>query len=199
MLGALALAVATGCGPVDVVEPTIEAVDAAAVEAAPPSPSPTPVSTTAPYAEPVRALPTPVDVAGATGIVVAPTVAPTPEPTVAPTPEPTAPEPTGPAPTVVPTATAQPSVPIAPFTRATPSAAAEIANGAEGYSINCARCHSENGLGTFQASGLIGIGANSTRAGLIGDLTTGHPFTFGFPQLSAEEIAAVVAYVRATF
>lgn len=76
----------------------------------------------------------------------------------------------------------------------------EVANGAEVYSINCARCHSENGLGTFQASGLIGIGARTSNQSLADELTTGHPFTFGFAdELSTEEIASVVAYVRATF
>lgn len=75
-----------------------------------------------------------------------------------------------------------------------------IANGAEVYTLNCARCHSENGTGTFQASGLIGVSSRYTSASMITELTSGHPVTFGFAdKLSAGEIRDVVAYVLATF
>ena len=130
---------------------------------------------------------------------------PTPDPaeptaTASPTPDPVAVEAT-PAPTA--TATAQPTVTESP-TVTTPTEGAEglvaVANGAEVYTLNCARCHSENGMGSFQASGLIGIGSRWGADSLITELTTGHPYTFGFgDELSAREIAAVVAYVQATF
>lgn len=75
-----------------------------------------------------------------------------------------------------------------------------VANGAEVYTLNCARCHGENGMGSFQASGLIGVGSRWGADSLISELTSGHPYTFGFgDELSAREIADVVAYVQATF
>ena len=76
-----------------------------------------------------------------------------------------------------------------------------VANGAEVYTLNCARCHSENGLGTGQYSaGLIGVGSQYSSQVMIAELTTGHPVTFGFAdRLSAEEIASVVAYVKSVF
>ena len=44
------------------------------------------------------------------------------------------------------------------------------------------------------------MGAKYTTAGMIAELTTGHPVTFGFAdKLSAEEIESVVAYVKAAF
>ena len=73
-------------------------------------------------------------------------------------------------------------------------------NGAEVYTIACARCHAENGTGTQRYSGLIGVGRLYSNASMIEELTNGHPVTFGFAdQLSADEIASVVAYVKATF
>ena len=75
------------------------------------------------------------------------------------------------------------------------------ANGAEVYTLKCARCHAENGLGTQPYNaGLIGVGSQYSRAGMVAELTTGHPVTFGFAdRLSAEEIASVVVYVKSVF
>lgn len=82
------------------------------------------------------------------------------------------------------------------------SQAALAANGAEVFSLVCARCHAENGQGTSGPYGasLIGVGARYSSAGLIDELTSGHRVTFGFAdRLSADEIAAVAAYVKAAF
>jgi len=73
-------------------------------------------------------------------------------------------------------------------------------NGGEVYTVTCARCHGDNGFGSALHVGLLGAGSNYSNAAMIDELTNGHPFTFGFAdKLSSEEIAAVVAYVRATF
>ena len=75
------------------------------------------------------------------------------------------------------------------------------ANGAEVYTLKCARCHAENGLGTQPYNaGLIGVGSQYSRAGMVAELTSGHPVTFGFAdRLSAEEIVSVVVYVKSVF
>lgn len=100
------------------------------------------------------------------------------------------------APTVVPGPTAPPVPQAAPAD----SQSVLIANGAEVYTLNCARCHAESGLGTARYGGLIGVGSKYSTAGMIAELTTGHPVTFGFAdKLSQEEIASVVAYVKAAF
>lgn len=107
-------------------------------------------------------------------------------------------------------ATAGPATSDSSPTAAPPTAAPIVgsqtvlaANGGEVYTLNCARCHAENGLGadTSQySSPLIGVGNRYSTAGMIAELTNGHPVTFGFAQrLSANEIASVVAYVKATF
>ena len=148
------------------------------------------VATTAPPTEPSAsvALPPP------TALVVPTPQPPTPVPTVAPTAEP---EP-------IATAVQPPSSAAAPTAAPAPasnqSLEGQIANGAEVYTLNCARCHAENGTGTERYSGLIGVGSRYSTAGMIAELTTGHPVTFGFAdRLSADEIASVVAYVKATF
>ena len=76
-----------------------------------------------------------------------------------------------------------------------------VANGGEVYTLNCARCHGENGMGSAQYSaGLIGVGSRYSAQGMIEELTNGHPVTFGFAdRLSPDEIAAVVAYVTSVF
>jgi mono/diheme cytochrome c family protein len=75
------------------------------------------------------------------------------------------------------------------------------ANGAEVYTLNCARCHAENGMGTSQyRATLIFVGRLYSSQGMIAELTDGHRVTFGFAgKLSAEEIASVVAYVKSAF
>ena len=148
------------------------------------------VATTAPPAEPSAsvALPPP------TALVVPTPQPPTPVPTVAPTaePEPVAAAVESPSSEAAPTA--------APAPASDQSLEGQIANGAEVYTLNCARCHAENGTGTERYSGLIGVGSRYSTAGMIAELTTGHPVTFGFAdRLSADEIASVVAYVKATF
>lgn len=148
-----------------------------------PLPSPTPLRVVEPTAVPTfeqELLATPTSVAATTADEVA-TVGPQPESTVAPLPTPTSGTPT--------------PVPI------TGSQEVLVANGAEVYTLNCARCHGENGFGTGQYSaGLIRVGSQYSRQGMIGELTTGHRVTFGFAdRLSAEEIASVVAYVKSVF
>lgn len=174
-------------------------------------PAPTPAATAEATVAPVET----------TGPVATPVPEPSaqPQPTALSVPEPTAAleataEPTGepepaaePEPTAVPVATSAPAptVPPAPAATVAPppssgSQAVLAANGAEVYTLNCARCHAESGLGTAQYSGLIGVGSKYSAAGLIAELTNGHPVTFGFAdKLSADEIASVVAYVKATF
>lgn len=74
-----------------------------------------------------------------------------------------------------------------------------IANGGEVYTLNCARCHGEDGLGSIYRT-IIGTGSKFSQDALVQELTTGHAFTFGFgDKLSATEIRDVVAYVRASF
>jgi len=151
------------------VEPTVSAVDDM------------PTAVTVPTAVP---LPT---------LVPAPTAVPAPAtsaPAMQPTPAP------GTQSTSAPAATAAPVV----------SGSQEVlaANGAEVYTLRCARCHGENGLGSAQvgqySAGLINVGSKYSTSAMIEELTNGHPVTFGFAdRLSAEEIASVVAYVKATF
>lgn len=84
----------------------------------------------------------------------------------------------------------------------TPSQSQEVlaANGSEVYTLNCARCHGEGGQGALGYSGLLGVGSRYSNAAMIAELTNGHPVTFGFAtKLSAEEIASVVAHVKARF
>lgn len=75
------------------------------------------------------------------------------------------------------------------------------ANGGEVYALTCARCHGENGMGKAPYHAvLLGVGGRYSTAGMIDELTNGHPVTFGFAnELSAEEIASVVAYVKSAF
>lgn len=193
LISALLLA---GCASADP-ESTALVVDATSV---------TPEPTTAPLevvsATPtVAAVPTPVTVPTSV-----PTVAPTPstvpptstaEPTAALQPAPTTPVATDSTPTV-PAATAPPAPTTAP--PVTGSQDVLAANGGEVYTLNCARCHGENGLGSARYGGLINVGSKYTTNAMIEELTNGHPVTFGFAdRLSAEEIASVVAYVKATF
>jgi mono/diheme cytochrome c family protein len=115
-----------------------------------------------------------------------PTATPVPQATAAP--QPTTP-PANQAPTPVPQPTADSS-----------NQAVNVANGGEVYTLNCARCHGANGLGDLGYRGVLGVGAQFGFAGLVEELTNGHPFTFGFgDKLSAQEINDVVAYVTETF
>jgi mono/diheme cytochrome c family protein len=168
---------------------------------------PTLVPTTGPLelaAPPVAPTPTALVIGSqqteVSGSVATPTQVPNPAITPTEVPVPVAPEsspvPTAAAPTVAPT-TAVPTTAV-PTTAGT--LAIDIANGAEGYAVSCARCHSKNGLGTFIASGLIGAGARYSRGSLVAELTNGHAFTFGFAdQLSSDEIAAIATFVVASF
>jgi mono/diheme cytochrome c family protein len=129
------------------------------------------------------------------------------EPEASPTVE-TAPATVAPA-TVAPVATATSDVAASVDTATTEATQPPVsgsqtvlaANGAEVYTLNCARCHAENGLGTaLYSAKLIGVGRLYSGQGMIDELTDGHPVTFGFAaKLSAEEIASVVAYVKSTF
>ncbi len=154
---------------------------------------------------PAEATPAPVISASP---LVTPTAIPLPEPVPAIT-EPAASPTVAAVVTVAPlaTATSEATPPVAAAeSQPTPppvsgSQTVLAANGAEVYTLNCARCHAENGLGTAQYSAtLIGVGRLYSSQGMIAELTDGHPVTFGFAsRLSAEEIASVVAYVKAAF
>ncbi len=124
------------------------------------------------------------------GTDLSPDPTPTPAAAATPTPAPTS----GPAPTVGPTATPRPTVDDSPTE-------VSVTNGAEVYTLNCARCHGADGLGDLGYTGVIGAGAKyGGRQGLIGELTNGHPFTFGFgDKLSPQEISDVVNYVTSRF
>ena len=214
-----AVLLAGGCSATDANPAQIDTVEPALGEIRP-EVAPVTVSTTAPYVEQALPTPTPIDLGSGAGIVVAPTTPPEPtlevdDPELS---EPTAEPPTssGTAATTLPTPpTTEATTTTGPATGVVPAASAEaiptaasaasdqvieVANGAEGYSVNCARCHSENGLGTFRAHGLIGIGGRYSRQTLIDELTSGHAYTFGFvDELSASEIAAIAAFALATF
>ena len=163
------------------VAPVVEVVPTSTTQ--PPLPAPSPVPSPTPIA-----IPTPtVDQsphAASPNATRSPSSTPPPTPTaVAPLPPP------APAPALSPAA---PDPPV--------RTAALVANGAEVYTLSCARCHGDTGAGTFIADGLIGTGANYGVGGLVAELTSGHPYTFGFAdELSAEEIDAVATYVLATF
>lgn len=193
--------VAGACSPGEVARPTeIEVAAATPTPDAPAVATPTrPAQPTAVPAPTALDIPSPVPVEEPTVTAAAPT--PTVEPTVgaveveAEAPRPTvAPAPTAPASPTAPPPTALPAA------SDTDSLAARVANGGEVYTLNCARCHGENGLGTAQYRGIFGVGNLYTTAGMIDELTNGHPVTFGFAdRLSADEIASVVAFVKATF
>lgn len=118
--------------------------------------------------------------------VALPTATPVPQAT-------TAPQPTSPPANQTPTPVPQP-------TADSSNQEINITNGGEVYTLNCARCHGANGLGDLGYRGVLGSGAKFGFAGLVEELTNGHPFTFGFgDKLSAQEINDVVAYVTATF
>jgi mono/diheme cytochrome c family protein len=169
-------------------------VTTAPVEIETPRTSPTPLFAIEPSAAAIleqELLATPTSVAARPDAVVAtadlvPTVSPERAATVTPLGTPTA---------TLPTLGPTTPVPI------TGSQEVLVANGAEVYTLNCARCHGENGLGTGQyRAGLIGVGSQYSSQAMIIELTTGHPVTFGFAdRLSAEEIASVVAYVKSVF
>ena len=198
LAGLVLLVIAAACASDDAVTtgPDPSTVPTAVVTTPPlpvTEPSPAPSAVVLP-----TTAPTPVEEATA-----APTATPTTAATVSPVEEstaeppdaataPPAPDPTTP---VVPPAVAT-SLPAS-----SSSQSALIANGAEVYTLNCARCHAENGLGTAQYSApLIGVGAKYSTQGMIEELTNGHPVTFGFAdRLTADEIAQVVAYVKASF
>ena len=183
--GAVLLILASGCGSDAAVQTSADVVEVAALEVpaipttavvAGPLPSPTPLSVEPPPTLPTMAVPTAV-------------------------------VPTAGVPTAAAQATAVPSSPpqatAAPATPAPITGSQQVlaANGAEVYTLNCARCHGENGLGTQQYSaGLVGVGSRYSTTGMVAELTTGHPVTFGFAdRLSVEEIASVVAYVKSVF
>ena len=201
--GAVLLVLASGCGGGAAVQ-TIDGsaddgADATALDVAT-------IPTTAIVAEPL-ASPTPLIVEQPTSTaataVQRSAITPVPQTVVPPTVVPQTVAPTAATPaTAVPSpqpaaATAAPATP-APITG---SQQVLAANGAEVYTLNCARCHGENGLGTQQYSaGLVGVGSQYSTAGMVAELTTGHPVTFGFAdRLSAEEIASVAVYVKAAF
>lgn len=76
---------------------------------------------------------------------------------------------------------------------------AAISNGAEVYQVTCVRCHAADGVGSFMGPRLLAISSSYTQLTLEQELAYGHSVTFGFAdKLSAEEIEAVAAYVRAT-
>ena len=115
-------------------------------------------------------------------VAIPPTATPVPQAT-------TAPQPTNQTPTPVPQPTADSS-----------NQEINITNGGEVYTLNCARCHGADGQGDLGYRGVLGSGAKFGFAGLVEELTNGHPFTFGFgDKLSPQEINDVVAYVTATF
>jgi len=194
LYGALAtalLVVAVGCGSSANIETGSELVVATT--------TPTVVVTTAPDPTSIptepAAVPTPTALAVPAPVPAAtePPATAEPEPTVEAAPGAAEP-PVQPRPTASqPASTAQPA--------AGASGAVAIANGGEVYTLNCARCHAENGAGAepyFAA--LVGVGSKYSTAGMINELTNGHPVTFGFAdRLSEDEIASVVAYVKATF
>ena len=220
--------VASGCSTPSQAEQRIEVTAPTEVPTVRVLPTPTGLPTTAPVADEPSPGPTPITLAGGRGIVV-PTETPTPvatgdgaddEATPEPTPEPTEeadsaePTPTrGPAPTRVTIAT--PTVAVAPTSEDEPDQAEDpeepvvddsvdpavaVANGGEVYTLNCSRCHGEQGFGSFQASGLRGVAERYSTAGMIDELTNGHPVTFGFGnKLTPGEISDVVAYVLAAF
>lgn len=143
-----------------------------------PGPTPGPVATAA-----IELTSTPV----ASALLDAAT--PPPVASTPPSPPPVTPEPVTPSP--LPTGEAAPPA---------DGSAVAVANGAEVYTLNCARCHGDNGTGSFQAAGLLGVGSRWDRASLIAELTSGHRYTFGFAdELSPSEIADVVSFVRANF
>ena len=110
-----------------------------------------------------------------------------------PTPATQAPQPTSPPANQAPTPTPQP-------TADSNNQAVNVTNGGEVYTLNCARCHGADGQGDLGYRGVLGVGAQFGFAGLVEELTNGHPFTFGFgDKLSPQEINDVVAYVTATF
>jgi len=164
------------------------------------TPLATAVPTTAPAVPtaPEPALPSPVVVPTSVPVVVEPTEI---EVTATPVPPTTTPE----AAALEPLPAGEPPSPSAPAPTTAPpptdSQEVRAANGAEIYTLTCARCHGENGLGSAQYSAsLIGVGSNYSSQGMIAELTTGHPVTFGFAdRLSEGEIAAVVAYAKSAF
>ena len=181
------------------------AIDDQSVDTAAAVATAAPLATTSPVEAPAaveQTQPTPVAL---------PSAAPSPLPTATAAPEPTAevaatavPESTSPP--AAESVTEQPTAAPAPAPTAVPAPPAsndsleiQVANGAEVYTLECARCHGQNGTGEIY-SGLIGVGSKYTTAGMINELTNGHPVTFGFAdRLSADEIASVAAYVKATF
>jgi len=154
-----------------------DAIEPTPVEVATPAPSPPPTgsSTELPSAEPEQASTTAPSAAAAPDAVGADS------------------------PTAVPAPTVAPQSPLPDQ-----SDGALVANGGEVYTLSCARCHAENGLGDAGSGAygapLIGVGSRYSTDALIAELTSGHPVTFGFAdRLSPTEIAAVAAYVRAAF
>jgi len=117
-----------------------------------------------------------------------------PEPTAAPQAT-TTPAPTS-APQAAPTAAgaAPTSAPVAQV--ASPQS---IANGAEVYALQCARCHGAAGEGVISRP-LLFIGTRYDAPSMVNELTNGHAFTFGFAdELSANEISNVVNFVLSEF
>lgn len=196
-----------GCSGGDPVNVAATAGDQSPTAAAPPTTEP--LTAVDPVDPAASSDPTPVEVATPAPLTAAtevPSAPPVVEPTVAPaeTPSPTAGSDAAesPAPTAGPAPSATPTAPTAPTIDQ--SDAALAANGGEVYTLSCARCHAENGLGNTDSGSygapLIGAGSRYSTDGLIAELTSGHPVTFGFAdRLSPAEIAAVAAYVRAAF
>jgi len=186
VVGSVVLALGlVGCGAGESAAPVVAEVV---------SPTSAPTTAPVPSPEPPTAVPPPTAlVVPATTPIEQPTTVETATPV--PTAEPTQTSPPAPAAESPPPAAATP-VPAAALL----SQAALVANGSEVYTLNCARCHGENGLGSPPYRGIIGVGDRYTTAGMIEELTNGHPVTFGFAdRLSAEEIASVVVFVKATF
>jgi len=77
-----------------------------------------------------------------------------------------------------------------------------VANGAEVFTVTCSRCHAQEAADTATAiySPLIGVGRKYSASSMFAELKDGHRITFGFSdRLTDEDIAAVVAYVKAAF
>lgn len=203
LLMSIALAVVVGavgaCGaptaaddPVKIaIAPTPTSLPALATTVALTGPTPTATPVPTPTAVP---LPT-----------ATPTAVPLPEPTPTAVPLPEA-EPTraDPGDPPAPGETAEPAPGPSPIPTAVVSTQAgspqQIANGAEIYTVTCARCHPESGMAGFAGPGLIGVSARFDHDGLVAELTHGHPVTFGFAdKLSAEDISSVASYVLSAF
>ncbi|MEM7286446.1 MAG: cytochrome c [Actinomycetota bacterium] len=77
---------------------------------------------------------------------------------------------------------------------------AQVEAGAAVFEANCASCHGAEGEGSAVGRRLTGVAAENDRARHVATVTDGRSTMPGFGAvLSAEEIDAVVSFVRLTF